>query len=197
MAKKSAAAKRRERARERSAEKHRFDDSKYDGVLFSATYDYNELLFSRAAETLGPRLGVAVRACAFISLAAMIILIMIFDTATLPVVIALVASLVFVWATTNWGRLQTTYARKRTTLAVAPGGEQRHVAITANEVHVENEQGPLGDYNLSDLSVAHQNGDCTVMGFGGGRYAFVPSSALSEGRYHDLGRLLDERLAKR
>ena len=61
MAKKSAKSAARRRDGEKGIEPFRFDDSKYGHTLFSASFDYGELNFARAAEMLAPRAPLALK----------------------------------------------------------------------------------------------------------------------------------------
>ncbi|OUO58503.1 hypothetical protein [Olsenella sp. An270] len=189
MAKKAS----RTTSRDKGAAQSRFDDKKYGKVLFSATYDYNELEFARASETLGHGFRSVVTAAAFVALLALVVVLLVDNKPTALVFVTFGASLVLVFASTRWDRLQVFYAR-RTTLAAAPPSEQRHVAVCEDCVHVESEAGPIGDFDLSDLRTVRQNSDCIVAGFGDGRYAYVPRPALSENRFRELGRFLKGKL---
>ncbi|MBM6676953.1 hypothetical protein H6A07_09425 [Olsenella uli] len=188
-------AKRNTRAAARKdAAQPRFDDKKYEGVLFSATYECNELALARASETLGQRLKTGLTAASFVSLLLMLVSLLVDNEATPFVIVLFLVSLVLVYGTTRWDRLQLAYAR-RTVLAPVASGEQRHVAVCEGGVHVENEAGPLLDLDYSDLRFVRQNGDCVVAGFGQRRYVYVPRSAMSENRFRDLGRFLTSKLA--
>lgn len=187
MAKKSgkSAARRKDDARA-------FDDKKYGHALFSATFEYGELAFARAAEQLGLRLKSALTAASFASLVALILVILIDESFLVLIGIIFVLSLVLVFATSRWTDIQLRYAR-RTTLASPALSERRHVVVCEDAVHVENEAGELGSYDLSELRVVHATGDFVVAGFGHGRYVYVPRVALSENRFHELVRFFDSR----
>lgn len=178
----------------KGSQQPRFDDKKYGKTLFSATFEYNELSFARAAETLGHGVRNALTAAAFVALLALIVVLLVDEKPTVLVAVVFVVSLALVYCTTRWDRLQIRYAR-RTTLELTPPAEVRHVAVCDDSVHVENEAGSIGDFALSELKTVRQNSDCVMAGFGSGRYAYVPRSALSENRYRELGRFLKERLA--
>ena len=79
------------------------------------------------------------------------------------------------------------------TLAAPASAERRHVAVGEKSVHVENEAGELGCYDLSDLRAVHSTSEFLVADFGQKRYVYVPRSALSENRYRDLVRFLNEK----
>ena len=168
----------------------RFDDKKYGKALFSATFDYNELSFARASETLGHGIRNVVTAAAFVALLALVVVLLVDEKPTVLVFVVFAVSLALVFATTRWMR----YAR-RTTLAPTPPSEVRHVVVCEDSAHMENEAGPIGDFDLADLRTVRQNGDCVVAGFCEGRYIYVPRAALSENRFRELGRFLKTRLA--
>lgn len=178
----------------KSPSQPRFDDKKYGKALFSATFDYNELSFARASETLGHGIRNVVTAAAFVALLALVVVLLVDEKPTVLVFVVFAVSLALVFATTRWDYLQMRYAR-RTTLAPTPPSEVRHVVVCEDSAHMENEAGPIGDFDLADLRTVRQNGDCVVAGFGEGRYIYVPRAALSENRFRELGRFLKTRLA--
>lgn len=177
----------------KSPSQPRFDDKKYGKALFSATFDYNELSFARASETLGHGIRNVVTAAAFVALLALVVVLLVDEKPTVLVFVVFAVSLALVFATTRWDYLQMRYAR-RTTLAPTPPSEVRHVVVCEDSAHMENEAGPIGDFDLADLRTVRQNGDCVVAGFGEGRYIYVPRAALSENRFRELGRFLKTRL---
>ena len=184
MAKKSG----KQVARRKDAARVAFDDKKYGHALFSATFEYSELTFARASEQLGLRLRSALTAASFASLVGLILVILIDESLVVLVGVLFVISLALVFTTSRWGDIQLRYARTT--------AERRHVVVCEDAVHVENEEGELGSYNLSDLRVVHATGEFVVAGFGHGRYAYVPRSALSENRFHELVRFLDGRCGR-
>lgn len=192
MAKKNAKAAAKRRAAEKNAEQFRFDDTKYGHTLFSVTFDYNELAFSHAANMLAPRTPTALKFVSAVPLLGIVFCALAFKDNNVLLIVCFAVAMAFIVISGNWDQMLRTYARK-TTLAPAAGGERRHVAVTEDAVHVENEQGPLGSYNLSDLRAVYRNSECVVAGFGQKRYVYVPRAALSEGRFRELGRFLEER----
>ena len=171
----------------KSPSQPRFDDKKYGKALFSATFDYNELSFGHGIRNV-------VTAAAFVALLALVVVLLVDEKPTVLVFVVFAVSLALVFATTRWDYLQMRYAR-RTTLAPTPPSEVRHVVVCEDSAHMENEAGPIGDFDLADLRTVRQNGDCVVAGFGEGRYIYVPRAALSENRFRELGRFLKTRLA--
>ena len=148
---------------------------------------------SSSVSSGNPVIRSVVTAAAFVALLALVVVLLVDNKPTALVFVTFGASLVLVFASTRWDRLQVFYAR-RTTLAAAPPSEQRHVAVCEDCVHVESEAGPIGDFDLSDLRTVRQNSDCIVAGFGDGRYSYVPRPALSENRFRELGRFLKGKL---
>lgn len=179
-------------ARRREAERAAFDDKKYGRTLFSATFEYNELAMTRASELLGLGVKNVLTGVAFVTLLALILVILIDDTLVVLVGALFVVSIALVMATSRWSWFQLRYART-TTLAAPATSERRHVAVADDAVHVENEDGELGCYSLSDLRVVHSTSEFLVADFGERRYVYVPRSALSENRYRDLVRFLNEK----
>ena len=108
MAKKSSA-----RRREQSAQSL-FDDSKYENVRVAATFEYNELSLSRAAEQLAPRLKSSM---VFVSLASLLALvaaaILVPDLSALLIGLFVVA-VVMMYVQYNWNKLAVRYARTTT-----------------------------------------------------------------------------------
>lgn len=187
MAKKSS--RRKAAAQAQSA----FDDKKYEGVRFSATFEYNELTFTRAAEQLFPRGRSAATIVTFLLLVLLVLTALMLEN-TPVLVVLFVLCLVAMNAATRWSDLQIWYARS-TTLAPGDGAERRHVVVCEDEVHVEDESGDDAAYPLSSLRVVYATSDFLVAGFGNKRYVYVPRSALSESRFRDLVGFLDAHAA--
>ena len=172
----------------------RFDDKKYGRVLFSATFDYNELSFARASETLGHGYRKILTGVAFLALLALVVVLLVDEKPTVLLVATFLVAFALVFAVSRWDRLQQTYAR-RTVLAPDADAPTRHVAVCEDGVHVEDTSGSLGDYDLSDLRSVSQNTDCVVASFGDGRYVYIPRSAMSENRFRLLGTFLKGKVA--
>lgn len=192
MAKKSAKSAARRRDGEKGVEPFRFDDSKYGHTLFSASFDYGELNFARAAEMLAPRAPLALKLVSAVPLLGIVLCAVFARGNNMPLYVCFALAMGCIVLTGNWDRCLRGYARQ-STLAPAAGGERRHVAVTEDAVHLENEQGPIGSYDLSELRTVYRNSDCILAGFGDRRYVYVPRVALSEGRFRELGRFLEER----
>ena len=185
MAKKSAA-----RRREQSAQSL-FDDSKYEGVRVSATFEYNELSLSRAAEQLAPRLKSSM---VFLNLASLLALVasavLLPDLSALLIALFVVA-VIIMYVQYNWNKLAASYART-TTLDPAAHEGSVHVVACDDALHLEDAGGTQEHYDYADLRVVYPTSEFVVAGFGKKRYVYVPRSALSEGRFRELVRLLDE-----
>lgn len=191
MAKKSPA-RRKEAAGERAA----FDDSKYEGIHTSTTFDYNELSLIRASECLAPQLENVLTIASFASLILLVLLALALgNDAWLPLIALFLVAVALLYVTRNWAKLQVRYART-TTLDPACMGGRMHVVVCEDAVHVEDETGKTGTYPLSDLRVVYENSDFILAGFTGKRYVYVPRSSLSEGRFHDLARFLTQKKGK-
>ena len=170
-----------------------FDDSRYGNVLYSMTFDYNELGLTRASELLAPRMRSALSAGSFVSLALLVLAALVFGDQGYPLLIVLfLISVGFLYASSNIARLRLRYARTTTLDPVAYNGTL-HVAVGDDAIHVRDSQGAGGDYPLSELKTLGSSPEGLVAGFGSKRYVFVPRSSMSEGRFHELARMLDER----
>lgn len=179
------------RRREQGAQS-RFDDSKYENVLVSATFEYNELSLSRAAEQLAPRLKGALLFLNLASLLALIATAALLPDLTALLVALFVVSVALMYIQHNWNALMIRYART-TTLAPTAYEGSIHVAACDDALHLEDAHGVSARFDYSDLRVVYATSEFVVAGFGGRRYVYVPRSALSEGRFHELVRLLDDR----
>ena len=174
-----------------------FDDSKYGNVLYSMTFDYNELSLTRASELLAPRMRGALSAASFISLAVLVLAALAFGNQGYPLLIALfLVSVGLLYASSNIARLRLRYART-TTLDPAAYDGALHVAVEDDAIHVHDAQGAGGDYPLSELKTSISSSEGILAGFGSKRYVFVPRSSMSESRFHELARMLAERCPKK
>lgn len=187
MARKSSAASRR-------ADQSAFDDHAYENVRFTATFDYNELALERAAAALAPRAQRGVQVAEGAALLAIVIVALLFGTegTTVPLVALFVVALVLVYVANRWSDLRLRHAR-RGTLEPAAGGERMHVVVCDDAVHVQSDKRPVQDLPLSNLRVVYGTSDYLVAGFDSHAYVYVPRSALSESRFRDLTRFLNER----
>ena len=184
MAKKTAA-----RRREGKLE---FNDDAFENVRASATYDYNELVLARAAERIHPRTR---QYLTFVNLASLLILVFCAwnfrDSNALLLVLAVIAfALLYVWA--NWNTIQLRLARGGS-LALEGPDERRHVVVCDDAVHVQSNLGSSATYQLSDLKWVSATDECLLACFGRGRYVYVPRRCLSENRYRDLVRFLEDK----
>lgn len=188
MAKKKTARKTRPASAEPA---HKFDDEKYEGLRFSATYDYGELALSKAASYLG---GQKARIASFaVSMAclALMIVVLIADANNLaPAIVLLVLSMAATAVSTNWHNMQLGYARN-SSLGFKGTSSRRHVVVTGDAVYVADESGAEERYDLSDLRSVSADDDGLLAGFGGRRYAYVPSTAMSASRFQGLCRELE------
>lgn len=182
MAKKSAA-----RRKEQSA----FDDEKYEGVRMSATFEYNELSLSRSAEQLAPRLKNSLLFLNVASLLALVAAAIILPDLTALLIALFVVAVGAMYVYHNWNAMMVRYARS-TTLDPASYQGSIHVAVCDDALHLADEGGTDDRYDYSDLRVVYPTGEFLVAGFGKKRYVYVPRSALSEGRFRELVRILDE-----
>ena len=63
--------------------------------------------------------------------------------------------------------------------------------MTGDAVYVADESGAEERYDLSDLRSVSADDDGLLAGFGGRRYAYVPSTAMSASRFQELSRELE------
>lgn len=173
----------------------KFDDSQYDDVRFTATFEYNELSLARAASWICPRGKYVTLGVAFVSLLLLVGMLYIDQGLLVPAMVPLAVSLVASSLNSRWSKVQLRYANG-TSLALdethAP--QTRHVVVCGDAVHVEIEGGEKATYPLADLKVVHSNLDSIFAGFGDKRYVYIPRTAMSEGRFRELTRFLEERL---
>lgn len=187
MAKKAAT-----RRRDEAGEKDGFAGTRYDNERVSATFDYNELCFARAAELLGPRLRSAVNVGQFVMLLALIFVAIMLGNAVPLLVTLFIVAVALLYVYQNWSKLQLRYAR--TTNLAQGGAQRRRVVVCDDAIHLEDAQGGTEDFDLSDLRHVHDSPDSILACFAGHRYVYVPRSALSENRFRDLARFLREKL---
>lgn len=190
MAKKSAS------RRKGASPQRRFDDAQYDDVRFTATFEYNELSLARAASWIWPRGKYVTLGVAFVSLLLLVGMLYIDQGLLIPAMAPLAVSIVASSLNSRWDKVQLRYAR-RSSLALDETSDPqvRHVVVCGDAVHVEVENGPKDTYPLSDLRVIHSNHESVFAGFGDRRYVYVPRSAMSEGRFHELVRFLERHLS--
>lgn len=172
-----------------------FANGTYPGERIVATFEYNELSLMRASELLAPRLRSALT---FVNFALLIIIVLIAMTlgnrAWLPLVLLFAGSVIVLYASRNWSKLQLAYARS-TNLRLDGGSVQYCVVVCDDAIHVEDENGGVTTYNLSELRGIHENPDMILARFPSKRYVLIPRTALSEGRFRELSRILNEKLA--
>lgn len=174
-----------------------FDDSAYDNVLHSVTFEYGELALTRASELLAPRLRGALTTGSFVSLVVLVLAALIVGDRGYALLIALfVLSLGVMFASSNVSALRLRYARS-TTLDPAAYDGTLHVVVCDDAVHVRDASGAGADYPLAELRTVSHSSEGVLAGFGSRRYAYVPRSAMSEGRFRELTRLLEGALPKR
>ena len=163
MAKKSAV--------RRRSEQSEFSDDAFENVRASMTYDYNELVLARAAERIHPRTK---QYLTFVNLASLLILVF------------------CAWNfRDNWNTIQLRVAR-RGSLALEGPNERRHVVVCDDAVHVQTNLGSSTTYPLSDLKWVSATDECLLASFGRRRYVYIPRRCLSENRYRDLIRFLED-----
>ena len=168
-----------------------FDDSAYADVRVSATFEYNELSLARAAEQLAPRLK---RSMLFLNFASLLVLVaaaVIVPDLTAALIVLFALSVILMYVQYNWNKLAISYAR---TTMLDPSAHEGavHVVACGDALHVEDAGGAHERFDLAELRAVYATSEFVVASFGKKRYVYVPRSALSEGRFRELVRLLDE-----
>ena len=175
------------------AAKGAFDDGAYDNVVLSATFEQNELTLNRAAEQLAPRLK---SSFTFVNLASLLVLVaaaVLFGDLTAVLIVLFLIAIALLYVSSHPNRLAVRYARG-TNLSPSAYEGSVHVVVCDDAVHVEDEGGSHETFPFSELRSVRSTPDCVVAGFGRRRYVFVPRSALSEGRFRELIRVLEGHL---
>lgn len=191
-------AKKRHHTRRKAATENlpAFDDSKYDNVRYSMTFEYGELALTRASELLAPHARTYLTIGCAVSLVALIILAITQGNDNYPVVIAVsVVAFALLTAVTSYGTLRLNYVRASTLDPDLYDGTL-HVVIDDETVHMEDTRGVGGDYALADLKHVNDNSDGILARFGYRTYVYFPRSAMSEGRFRSLRQLLRDEAAK-
>ena len=176
----------------RKDESGEFDNSAYENVRVSATFDYNELSLSYAAELIAPNVKRTMGPVSFVGLILLVFAAWQFrDQQTFLIAPAIIVmALLFVWS--NWNRVQMRIA-SASSLALDDGPERHHVVVCDNAIHTETNKGERATYPLSELKTLHATDECLLAGFGRRRYVYIPRKALSEGRYRSLLEFLREK----
>lgn len=188
MAKKKANA----AARRRDNTEH-FDDSAYEGIRYSLTYEMDELSFSRAAALLAPPwLYNAALVCSLIGLIGIILVLVADQNNVIPAVIFFAIAILGSVVGNNWTRMVASRARK-TTLGLPGEDKHRHVVITDKDLFELGPDDRKVSYPLSDLKRAAGDDEGCILDFGAKRYVYVPRAAMSENRYRSLVREARER----
>lgn len=176
----------------RKDESGEFDNSAYENIRVSATFDFNEVSLSYAAELVAPNVKRTLGPISFFALILLVFAAWQFrDQQTFLIVPAIIVmALLFVWS--NWNRVQTRVICA-SSLALNGGAERHHVVVCDDAIHTETDKGERATYPLSELKTLHATDECLLAGFGHRRYVYIPRKALSEGRYRSLIEFLEEK----
>lgn len=175
--------------RKTAAARDRFDDSGYQDVRLSATFDYDEMDFARAANQLCPHGRTVMTAVTFALLVLLVLAALSLEDTT-PLIALVVVCLVPMNLISRWHDVQIWYAQG-TTLAPDAASGRRHVVVCEDAVHTQDEAGATETYPFSEMRAVRITGDFVVMGFGRKRYVYVPRRALSENRFRELTAFLE------
>ena len=184
-------------ARRRSAAEKQpvFDDSMYDNVRYSMTFEYGELGLTRASELLAPRARTYLLAGCVASLVLLIFVTLVMGDSYPLLIAAFVVALCLLNAFANIAHIRLNYVRASTIDPASYDGTI-HVVVDDEAVHVRDTRGVGGDYPLAELKHVNANSEGILARFGYRRYVFVPRKALSEGRFNSLAQLLKDAAAK-
>ncbi len=172
-----------------------FDDSMYDNVRYSMTFEYGEVGLTRASELLAPRARGFILAASFVFLVILIILALTMQDNYPLLILVFVIAFCLLQAFSNISFLRLNYVRASTIDPDLYDGII-HVVVDEDTVHVRDTRDVGEDYALADLKHVSANADGILARFGRRRYVFIPRGALSEGRYRSLGQLLLDTAAK-
>ena len=173
-----------------------FDDKKYANVRVSCTYDYDEFAYSKSASTMleWGRSASLVAALVFLVI---LVLVLVYDSSnTVLSITLLVCTTLCSAASASWRSIQLRYT-DGTTLAQMGSHDRRHVVICDDEVHVEHASGAYEHYPLTELKSAKSTGEVVVLGFGKGRFVYVPKASMSENRFRKLVADMQSRAKKK
>ena len=176
-------------------EKPKHNDEQYGEVLYSYSYDLDDLNYFNASGLVGP--GRMQQIFALVSMALLLVIIgSLYDTEPplYPVAITAVVLFFAVGAVMgNWTKIRDRYVSS-TNLAQTLDA-RRHVVVTPDAVVVEGPEDRVETLPLSDLRKVAADDEGVLAKFTQRRYAYVPVRALSDQRYHGLVKLLREKSA--
>lgn len=171
-------------------EKPKHDDAKYGDVLYSFSYDMDDMNFFNAMSLVGS--GRLQQFFPPISMVLLLIIIMSLYDREHPIYPLAVAAFVgFIALSTvvnKWTSIRSWYVSKST--LDQPGSLDRHVVVTAQEIVVEGPDDMVTTYPLSEIKKVSQDEDGALVKLGKRRYVYIPQKALSDSRYTALIKLL-------
>lgn len=184
MAKKNAARK--------DAKNNEFDDSSYSNIRYSTSFDYDALDFTRAASLIAPRAKSNITIASYVVLVVIVGMLLINSKLLAPAIFMVLVWTLLQGLSRNWTWIQERQARSTTLALGNPSGERRHVVVTDDSVHTEVAGGTKVSYRIADLKHVENSELCILLSFGNKGYVYIPRSALSENRYRELGRFLQQ-----
>lgn len=172
--------------------KARRDDGKYGEVLYSFSYEMDDLNYFNAAGLVGSN-----RMQQILTGSSMALLLLIIGSLydrehpLYPVTIAaFVLFLVLNVIGQNWTRIRDRYVSASSLTQL--GSPERHVVVTTEAMIVEGPDDAASSYPLSELKKLAEDSDGALAKFGKRRYVYIPRKALSETRYRNLTKMLQE-----
>ncbi|RVU96689.1 hypothetical protein EII22_10730 [Coriobacteriales bacterium OH1046] len=170
----------------------RHDDGKYGEVLYSFSYEMDDLNYFNAAGLVGSN-----RMQQILTGSSMVLLLLIIGSLydrehpLYPVAIAaFILFLALSIASQNWTRIRDRYVSRSSLTQL--GGTDRHVVVTAEAMIVEGPDDTVSSYPLSEFKKLAEDSDGALAKFGRRRYVYIPRKALSETRYRSLTKMLRE-----
>ena len=174
-------------------ERPRHDDGKYGEVLYSFSYDMDDINLFNASSLIGPS-----RIHQVFPIASMLLLLVIIGSLydrehpIYPLAVAAFVGFIALSTVVNkWTSIRSWYVSKST--LDQPGSLDRHVVVTAQEIVVEGPDDMVTTYPLSELKAVALDEDGALAKFGGKRYVYIPARALSDTRYAALVKMLRSR----
>ena len=174
-------------------ERPRHDDGKYGEVLYSFSYDMDDINLFNASSLIGPS-----RIHQVFPIASMLLLLVIigslYDREHPIYPLAITAFVLFIGISSminNWTKVRDWYVTK--TNLMQPGDPERRVVVTADTMVVEGPDDAVTTYPLSELKAVALDDDGALAKFGGKRYVYIPARALSDTRYAALVKMLRSR----
>lgn len=170
--------------------KARHDDERYGEVLYSFSYEMDDLNYFNAAGLVGSN-----RIQQIVAGSSMVLLLLIigslYDRERPLYRVAITAFILFIVLSIvgqNWTKIRDRYVSKSSLAQI--GNPDRHVIVTAETMVVEGPDDTVSSYPLSEFKKLAEDSDGALAKFGKRRYVYIPRKALSETRFRNLAKML-------